>query len=292
MIDRLNWTGTGIVFPRDRWTQAKQRPELSSPGIYILSGYKAESFDSDLPTVYIGQGENIQSRIESHSIKKNFWDKAAVFTSANNGLNRAHITWLEYALINRAAELKQCHLDNGTVPQEPKLIDADKAEIKAYLLEILRILPLVNIRSFESPRSVSVPMAHEKTFAAAYPQNEPDTVIVPANKEGFNNVFLGENAWYAIRIGGGMLDKIKFIAAYQTAPISAVTHYAPVARIESFGDSGKYRLLFAEAAKQIPEIPLKPAPWSSMQGSRYTKLSTLLAAKNLAEVFNQKIEVD
>ena len=46
------------------------------------------------------------------------------------------------------------------------------------------------------------------------PSSDPDTIIVPAQKEGFERVFLRENCWYAIRISGGMLEKIKWIAAY------------------------------------------------------------------------------
>ena len=60
-----------------------------------------------------------------------------------------------------------------------------------------------------------------------------DTVVVPAQQEGFESTFLGQNCWYAIRIAGGMLDKIKYIAAYQTNPVSAITHYAPVRLVES-----------------------------------------------------------
>jgi hypothetical protein len=57
-------------------------------------------------------------------------------------------------------------------------------------------------------------------------------VVVPAQEDGFRDVFIGQNCWYAIRISGGMLQKIKYIAAYQSKPTSAVTHYAPVATIE------------------------------------------------------------
>ena len=71
------------------------------------------------------------------------------------------------------------------------------------------------------------------------PPDDRDTVIVPAQSEGFKRVFLGENVWYAIRIGGGMLSRIKYIAAYQSAPIRAITHYATVKQIEPYGDEGK-----------------------------------------------------
>lgn len=55
-----------------------------------------------------------------------------------------------------------------------------------------------------------------------------DTIVVPAREQGFKEVFLGENRWSAIRIGAAMKEKIKFIAAYQIRPVSAVTHIADV----------------------------------------------------------------
>jgi hypothetical protein len=129
---------------------------------------------------------------------------------------------------------------------------------------------------------------------AAYPtrpseagrSDERDTVIVPAQEDGFRKVFLGENCWYSIRIGGGMLPKIKYIAAYQTSPVSAITHHARVERIEPYGDEGKYRLIFAEPAKPLPKpIPFADAPQGSMQGPRYTSLAKLQSAKRVVDLF-------
>jgi hypothetical protein len=97
-------------------------------------------------------------------------------------------------------------------------------------------------------------------------------------------VFLGENAWHAIRISGGMIPKIKYIAAYQTQPISAITHIAPIARIEPYGDNGKYKLVFSEAAKSVTPIPYGNAPSGAMQGPRYTSHEKLLGAKTLMDL--------
>jgi len=97
-------------------------------------------------------------------------------------------------------------------------------------------LPSIGLTCFEQPKAVAVPKAHAVNVIAPPVSDEPDTVIVPAQQEGFEELFLGENAWHAIRISGGMLQKIKYIAAYQTRPVSAITHLAPVERIEpSFG---------------------------------------------------------
>jgi hypothetical protein len=70
---------------------------------------------------------------------------------------------------------------------------------------------------------------------------------------------MGENCWYAIRISGGMLPKIKYIGAYRTQPESAITHYAPVTSIVPYGEEGKYKLKFAEPAKPIGPIPFADA---------------------------------
>lgn len=113
-----------------------------------------------------------------------------------------------------------------------------------------------------------------------------DTIVVPANEEGFRETFLGENCWHEIRISSSMLDRIKWIAAYQTAPISAVTHYAPVARIEKYKDTNKYILHFAEPAMAIGPIALpKGRKDLVLYSTRYTTFSKLQKAKSLEELF-------
>ena len=64
IIDRMNWTGLGIVFPREKWPTTKQRPEFGRAGVYILVGYKNEN--DELPTIYIGEGDITRNRIEAH----------------------------------------------------------------------------------------------------------------------------------------------------------------------------------------------------------------------------------
>jgi hypothetical protein len=90
LIDRMNWTGLGIVFPRERWHAARSRAELGRTGVYILVGYKEG--DEDLPTLYIGEGDAVRERIDSHAQTKEFWEHGYAFTTSNNGLNTNHYT--------------------------------------------------------------------------------------------------------------------------------------------------------------------------------------------------------
>ncbi len=285
LIDRMNWTGVGLVFPRERWPVARQYAEMGRTGVYILVGYKEG--DDELPTLYVGEGDVVRDRIESHFQKKDFWTQGYAFVTSNSGLNKAHVRWLEHALIQQAIKAGRSHRDNGTAPSEPPLSVAERADSRAFLREILQALPIMGLRAFEEPKPVATQQPAPPGHPPGSAKSQPDVVVVvPAQEEGFKEVFLGENRWRAIRISGGKLQQIRYVAAYQTKPVSAVTHYAPVASIEPYGEEGKYQLIFAEPAKEITPIAFADASQGLMQGPRYTTLSRLLAAKKLMDLFD------
>lgn len=281
IIDKMNWTGTGIEISRDSWEKYKNRKEMDLPGIYILVGYEE---NNDLPTIYVGQGDSVKTRIEEHIKKKDFWDKVYFFVSINQGLNRAHTTWLEWALIEKAHEAGRCNIENSVRPNEPNLTEFEKADTKEFLSEILSILPLVEIKFFQKAKKIT-----PNTKSSNNEKNNiiiNDTVVVPAQEEGFKNVFLNQNCWYAIRIGGGKLKEIKYIAAYQTAPVSAVTHIAEVKSIEPYGDGGKYKLNFKFPAKEIRPIVYGNARQGILLSSKYTNYEKLLNANEVSDLFD------
>ena len=52
-----------------------------------------------------------------------------------------------------------------------------------------------------------------------------------------------------------MLDKIKYIAAHQVAPVSGITHIAEVERIDKYKDTNKYILCFkTQPLKSIKSV--------------------------------------
>jgi predicted GIY-YIG superfamily endonuclease len=160
----------------------RQRPEFSKPGVYI-----ANVSDEEL---YIGQGDVVRTRLESHVQNKDFWSKGIAFVSSTSsgGLNRAHATWLEHALIHQAVKADRSHLENSTEPQEPQLSEAEKADTQAFLREMLQILPLVGLNAFEIPKAVAQPMAKSADVAMSKAIiGDIDTIVVPAKKEGFES---------------------------------------------------------------------------------------------------------
>jgi len=109
--------------------------------------------------------------------------------------------------------------------------------------------------------AISVPRTswHANDTSKRAPSRDAiNLVVVPARKDGFRRVFLGQNEWYAIRIADDLLPQLKYIAAYQSAPVSAITHYAEIDRIEPYGKAGlnrTYRVIFAGPANEITPIP-------------------------------------
>ncbi len=113
-----------------------------------------------------------------------------------------------------------------------------------------------------------------------------DTIICPAQREGFEHAFLDKKAWWAIRINDQKIAAIKYIAIYQVAPISAITHYGEVDRIEPYQDGKKYIVYLKDDSIEL-EKPIKLGKDVNLspQGSRYSTLERIKKAKTFKEVF-------
>ncbi len=115
--------------------------------------------------------------------------------------------------------------------------------------------------------------------------SEIDTIVIPAREDGFKEEFIDNNCWYAIRLNSSMIPKIKYIAAYQVAPISAITHIAEVKSIEQWQDTNKYIVYFAEPAEKIKKVPLGNSKGKAPQSLRYSSRDRIINAKTLDSVF-------
>lgn len=177
------------------------------------------------------------------------------------------------------------------------IIDNSSAELENVLSHLSMKIDIIEFKTYENGAGNRlykfIPFNNEvKEFVAAQSGTKSvspediDTIVVPAQEEGFQSAFIESNAWWQIRISVSMLDKIKYIAAYRTAPVSAITHVAEVDRIERYKDTNKYILYFKESAKAIPHIELdKDKKGVAPQASRYTNYARLMSATKLSEVF-------
>ena len=83
IVERSNWVGRALVFPRATWPQPSvaNRPELQQTGVYLLLGPRE---DGEGDRLYIGEGDPIKPRLASHhsgTAQKDFWTRAICFVS-------------------------------------------------------------------------------------------------------------------------------------------------------------------------------------------------------------------
>lgn len=146
LVERSNWTGKAVMFPRALYPDIRSRPEFQQTGIYLLLGPKPQG-EGDM--LYIGEGDPVRPRLDNHYAKKDFWTRAVFFVAGPGHLNKAHIQFLEAQLITRARATKRTPLDNANSPSEPSLSEADRADMEVFLDNILGVLPVLGINAFE-----------------------------------------------------------------------------------------------------------------------------------------------
>ncbi len=146
IVERSNWIGKALVFPRALFPTVRNRSEFSQTGVYLLLGPRT---DGDGEMLYVGEGDPVRPRLETHYAKKDFWTRAVFFVAGSGQLNKAHVQYLEAQLVSRAIAAKRMPLENGNIPTEPTLSEADRADMDVFLHHILGMLPVLGIQAFE-----------------------------------------------------------------------------------------------------------------------------------------------
>ncbi len=179
------------------------------------------------------------------------------------------------------------------LPEKLESVLAERFQFGVEVLELARFENASGDRLYhfepflaDLGEDATAPEQSAKADGVRVDPSEVDTVVVPAREDGFQDVFLRENRWYAIRIHGTMRPQIKYIAVYRVAPVSAITHIAPVKSVEPWKDGGKFVVNFAEPAREIGPIQLaKGGRGKALQNLRYTTRARLEAAKTLDEIW-------
>jgi len=275
-IDKSNWSGCGVVFTKDSSKALQQEPGTNQAGIYILVGNAAEE------TIYIGEADPVGDRLKSHAANKEGWVWGVYFFDRNHKIGKTEVQYLEAALVALAKKHDRAILLNKNNPGEPTMAPAAKATARAFLADMLLILPMLGMNAFTAPK-VGDPADFVQPVG---PDSDKfDTIVVPAREEGFKAAFLEQHCWYAVRINAKHLSKLKFIAAYQVAPVAAITHLAEIEEIVPYNDTGKYKILFKGSPSAVVPIPRPELSEVNMQSSRYALREKLLAAKTLDEIW-------
>ena len=145
-----NWTGKAYKIPRIKVKECTDRPDLSSPGVYLLLGKDVTGKD----LIYIGEAETVFRRLVQHLIQKDFWNEVIVFISKDENLNKAHIKYLENRLFEIANSVNRYKIDNSTTPTQSSIAESDRAEMEEFIENIKILINTLGHKVFEEKREI------------------------------------------------------------------------------------------------------------------------------------------
>ena len=106
-IHKINWDGVCYDLPRSGINSLKGVQYSEKPAVYHL-------LDTETEEVYIGQTDNLRSRISAHNTNTDFlWTRIVAFTSASDIINASHMKYLEYKLTEDAKEIGKIEIYSG-----------------------------------------------------------------------------------------------------------------------------------------------------------------------------------
>lgn len=130
-----NWDGIAYKIPKTMVKNSKDLKYIQNTGVYMLFGEKEE-----IPYVYIGESDNIYTRLVQHlADDKDFWIECIFFTRMDNSLNKAHIGYVENILYNEAKKSARFEVENDHTPTRYSLTEYEVAEMEE-LIDNIKIL--------------------------------------------------------------------------------------------------------------------------------------------------------
>ncbi len=140
-----NWVGKGFYSPRAAINKIMIRPELSKPGVYFLKSVPKTDYYSE--RIYIGEAENIGTRLKQHLSDPNKdFEELLFFISNDHLLTKTQIKYLESRIVQLALHAKSAEIENGTSPSIPTLHEADISDMEYFLEQIKLILPIMGFK--------------------------------------------------------------------------------------------------------------------------------------------------
>lgn len=172
-----NWTGLALVCPRTELAKLSQRETVHGTGVYILVG-PSEASPSGM-AVYVGEGDDVWTRLSSHDLLKDFWTWVTVFVSKDENLTKAHVRCLEARLIEDIRRAKRAELKNTATPTGGKLPEPDLADMDAFYENVRLLLPAlgVNVFASEAPTTTVTDGPQEPVFELNWQEAHGECVI-------------------------------------------------------------------------------------------------------------------
>lgn len=141
-----------IFIPRNKLEDVSKRADISEPGIYFLFGNEDEI---GKPNVYIGEAENLFTRLRQHNLSKDFWNVAICFVSEKRNINKAHIKYLENYTCAESKRINKCILENSVTPTQSSLTEQEIDFVLSFFDDLTVLLSTLGYPIFEESKKES-----------------------------------------------------------------------------------------------------------------------------------------
>ncbi|MBJ2174714.1 GIY-YIG nuclease family protein [Aureibaculum sp. A20] len=115
-----------ILFPRNKMQEVLKRDMVHFTGVYFLFG---NTEDGAKPKVYIGEGEDCYTRIQTHNRKKDFWTHCVIITTKTDEYTKTDGKYLEYYCLDKAKEIDRYVIDNDTGSKKPSISESREFDL-------------------------------------------------------------------------------------------------------------------------------------------------------------------
>lgn len=140
------WIGVSYKIPRNKIKEAKELKSINNTGVYILLGIDEKTGEN---RAYIGEAEDIYTRLLQHNKNKEFWRECLVFVSQDNSLNKAHIKFIENELYVKANNVSRYMIENNSKPTKSTLDGSDEIKAIKFYEKIMLLTSIYGYHIFD-----------------------------------------------------------------------------------------------------------------------------------------------
>jgi hypothetical protein len=187
-----------ILFPRNKIQEVAKRDMVHFTGVYFLFG---STEDGAKPMVYIGEGEDCFTRIQSHNRKKDFWTHCVIITTKTDEYTKTDGKYLEYYCLAKAKEIGRYVTDNDTGSKKPSISESREYDLLDNFDTAKILLATLGYPIFEEKRKAK---SNKELFycqgkeAAAVGELTDDGFLVYKDGKANIETTKGMNKWIGI----------------------------------------------------------------------------------------------
>ncbi|MCW4386323.1 GIY-YIG nuclease family protein [Salinibacterium sp. SYSU T00001] len=221
-----NWTGHVLAGERSDLSRIIARDESKRTGVYLLLGDQSAGATQGRPRVYVGESDDVASRLRQHHDKKDWWDRVVVVTSQAQAqqLTKSQVRFLESELIARAKLTGRADVENGTDPGFARLSEAELSNMSYFLEQLHVLLPTIGVDVFR--RGATSPT--EAPAGEPPAQDESPVFIVRGRKRGIEARARFVDGEFIVLAGSMGASAISESAKYSESTARAYANYRAI----------------------------------------------------------------